>query len=128
MTTCKKCQRKYNYSRKSGHRKTICNSCTTNYRRFNLKEKCVKYLGGKCQFCQYNKCINALSFHHINPNTKSFEVSGSHCKSWKLMQQELDKCILLCCNCHMELHYAKNSLAQDCHNDSNNSDESSESY
>ena len=63
----------------------------------------IEYLGGKCAICGYDKCLRALSFHHIDPSTKSFGISGNHCLSWEKIKNELDKCILLCSNCHMEL-------------------------
>jgi hypothetical protein len=104
MVTCKHCGRIYLYVRKKGHTKEKCNSCSVNQRRFSLKIKCVDYKGGKCEQCGYNKSLRALSFHHIDPLKKDFQISGSHCKSWKSIQIELDKCLLLCANCHMEKH------------------------
>ena len=63
----------------------------------------IKYKGGKCEICGYNKNISALEFHHINPKEKAFTVSDTR-HSWNEAQKELDKCILLCANCHRELH------------------------
>lgn len=70
-----------------------------------LKELSVEYLGGKCVVCGYNTCIWALDCHHKDPETKSFSVSKYHSRSWDNLKPELDKCILLCANCHRELHY-----------------------
>ena len=74
----------------------------------NLKKEkqLVEYKGGKCEHCGYDKCISALEFHHINPSEKDFGIGqyGSS-KSFEKMKQEVDKCILLCCNCHRELHW-----------------------
>lgn len=75
----------------------------------NVELKYVKwpeeYMGGKCQICGYNKCSRALTFHHINPKEKSFGISArGFTRSWDKIKKELDKCILLCSNCHMEVH------------------------
>lgn len=72
--------------------------------RVKLKEKCVEYKGGKCIICGYNKCISALEFHHIDPSEKDFRIS-SGIKRWELVEKEISKCILVCSNCHREIHY-----------------------
>lgn len=102
MIICQTCNRKYIYNKKQGHTTTRCNSCVVNIRRFAIKIKAITYKGSKCLLCGYNKCLQALTFHHINPKEKSFDISGNHCKKWDTIQLELDKCILLCCNCHAE--------------------------
>lgn len=85
-----------------------CCKCTvdysTNYRK-RRKIQAIKYLGGSCELCGYNKSISALTFHHINHLFKSFDLGGTGLsKSWDKIQEELDKCQLLCTNCHFELH------------------------
>lgn len=67
------------------------------------KLKAIFYKGGKCQLCGYNKSIRALQFHHLNPEEKDFTISGGT-KSFEKMKPELDKCILVCSNCHAEIH------------------------
>ena len=74
-------------------------------RRKKLKEMAVEYKGGKCEHCGYSKCIAAFDFHHSDPTEKDFAVSQKgHTRSWERVKQELDKCILLCANCHREEH------------------------
>lgn len=73
-------------------------------KRARTKERSVAYKGGKCELCGYSKCNRALVFHHLNSKEKEFTVARMSCKSWKTIQQELDKCQLLCSNCHMEVH------------------------
>lgn len=74
-------------------------------RRKKVKLMAVEYKGGKCQRCGYNKCVDAMDFHHRDPNEKDFSVSHKgHCKSWQHIKKELDKCDLLCSNCHREIH------------------------
>jgi|SRR6056300_57346 hypothetical protein len=71
--------------------------------RKRTKELLVEYKGGKCEFCGYDKCIEALEFHHIDETTKEFAISGST-KSLEKQKKEADKCYMLCANCHRELH------------------------
>jgi hypothetical protein len=68
------------------------------------KERSVEYKGGKCVKCGYNKCVRALEFHHIDPSQKDFAPSQNMNMSWDRIKIELDKCILVCSNCHREIH------------------------
>jgi hypothetical protein len=72
--------------------------------RHKLKQKSVDYKGGKCSLCGYDKNISALQFHHKDPEKKDFSISKVKSSSWKFIKPELDKCILLCSNCHSEIH------------------------
>lgn len=68
----------------------------------------VEYKGNKCEICGYNKCIDALEFHHKNSSLKDFSISNKgYTRSLKKVKEELDKCILVCANCHRELHAKK---------------------
>jgi IS30 family transposase len=71
--------------------------------RKDKKAKLVDYKGGCCQRCGYNKNIKALQFHHRNPKEKDFQISGTSLSYEKLLK-EVDKCDLLCANCHIEVH------------------------
>lgn len=74
-------------------------------RRRKLREMALEYGGGKCQKCGYKRCARALSFHHKDPTEKDFGLSARGLtRSWEKIKKELDKCILLCANCHMETH------------------------
>ena len=64
----------------------------------------IEYKGGSCAMCGYNKCDSALQFHHKDPKTKRFVLSGNHCRNWESLKTELDKCELVCANCHSEIH------------------------
>jgi hypothetical protein len=76
--------------------------------RRNAKRKLIAYKGGKCQVCGYDKdCPNAYDFHHRDPKTKSFIISGST-KSFDQLKRESDKCDLICRRCHAELHDEEN--------------------
>jgi hypothetical protein len=103
--TCKLCGRIFTYNRiHKGHHKTQCNSCSSNTKKKLMKQKIIDYLGGKCVNCGYNKCNQALDIHHKNPNEKNYDVASNYHKTWENLVKEIDKCILLCFNCHRELH------------------------
>lgn len=74
--------------------------------RHRTKTKMVDAMGGKCQCCGYNKCKEALAFHHIDPSKKdiSFSELRANPKRWEKIVEELKKCILVCHNCHSEIH------------------------
>jgi hypothetical protein len=74
-------------------------------RRKTIKLKALEYKGGKCVLCGYNKCVSSLDFHHTEPNAKDFAIAAKGCcRSWEKVKAELDKCILVCRNCHGEIH------------------------
>jgi 5-methylcytosine-specific restriction endonuclease McrA len=83
---------------------TKCKTCVTRLRRIRAKKKAVLYKGGKCQDCGYDKHLAALQFHHLNPKEKDFTIGYVKHKSWEFVSKELDKCILLCANCHSVRH------------------------
>lgn len=78
----------------------------TNRHRFTLKARLVEYKGGRCQVCGYSGCLAALDFHHVDPAAKEFAIGGHHTAGADRLRAELDKCVLLCSNCHRELHTA----------------------
>ena len=84
-------------------RATITRSQSVVNWRVRTKQKLVEYKGGGCKICGYNKCIAALQFHHRDPSQKDFGISATT-KSFDLMKLEVDKCDLLCSNCHAEEH------------------------
>ena len=74
-------------------------------RRKKIRQLAINYKGGKCQLCGYCKCIQALEFHHTEKSGKDFSISDKgYTRSWKRVKKEIDKCILVCANCHRELH------------------------
>ena len=73
-------------------------------RRRKIKTMAIAYKGGKCQVCGYSKYQGALDLHHLNPKEKSFSIGDKgYTRSWERVQAELDKCVLVCANCHREL-------------------------
>ena len=74
-------------------------------RRRKLKSMAVELKGGKCQICGYNKYLGALSFHHLDESGKSFDLSTKGLtRSWARIKEEVNKCVLVCENCHREIH------------------------
>jgi len=81
-------------------------------RRKKIREMAIEYLGGKCCLCGYNRCAAALDFRHKDKNTKEFGLSqNGMTRSWERTKKELDKCILVCANCHREIHVNKLQLS-----------------
>jgi hypothetical protein len=66
----------------------------------------IQAKGGCCERCGYQRNNAALAFHHLNPATKSFPVDLRSCSntSWQVLLNEAEKCLLLCLNCHSEIH------------------------
>ena len=74
-------------------------------RRKKIREMSIDYLGGKCCICGYNRCSAALDFHHRNEDEKEFGLSqNGMTRSWERTKKEIDKCVLVCANCHREIH------------------------
>lgn len=90
-TQCKKCRRSGQNNLTQRHKKTL-----------------VEYKGGKCEICGYDKCLAALDFHHINPKEK--DPNWKKMRAWtpERVKKEVDKCQLVCRNCHSEIHYGNN--------------------
>ena len=78
------------------------------------KRDLVEHKGGKCEVCGYDKSMWALQFHHLNPEEKDYNLSGGgFTRSLENDIKEVDKCILVCANCHAEIHEKQHSrLAQ----------------
>jgi DNA-binding CsgD family transcriptional regulator len=73
--------------------------------RQRLKLKAIDYKGGACVCCGYNKSVRSMHFHHIDPTQKDFSIGGNGAtRSWEKIKTELDKCVLVCSNCHGEIH------------------------
>lgn len=108
---CSKTLHKENfYSRRGKEFSGVyCKPCTSEQtleRQRKFKQKCIEYKGGKCERCGYDKCVGALEFHHKDPTQKDFTIA--HRRLWKFDEitiSELDKCSLVCANCHREIHY-----------------------
>jgi hypothetical protein len=117
MQICSKCHLSYPHveffkPQKNGKKQCYCKECNRRnaiYRQQQFKIKCLEYKGGKCIKCGYDKCISALEFHHRDPSQKEFHMGKYRDTSWvknkDKVKKELDKCDLLCSNCHREHHH-----------------------
>lgn len=113
--TCRGCKKElpyieeYFYIKSSwGKRRALCKICSRkskNNRNNEQKQWAVNLLGGKCCLCGYNKCLAALDFHHTDPSKKDFTIASK--KKQSDLEKELKKCILVCRNCHAEIHCGK---------------------
>jgi len=66
----------------------------------------IDYAGGRCQVCGYDKWRGNLIFHHTDPHTKDSTVSDMlrRPRAMDTILIEVDKCVLVCRNCHGEIH------------------------
>ena len=76
-------------------------------RALKRKLELIEYKGGKCECCGYDKNCTALEFHHINPEEKDFQLDSRRLSNTNIdkLKKEVDKCVLLCANCHREIHH-----------------------
>lgn len=119
---CLKCGKEFTIPNNKGHKSTrrFCYEClpyeTSNRIGRNMYHKLwVEYVlkqikdkyGTSCSICGYNKNYAALEFHHTDMKSKEFSPAELIYSSYDLGQifKELDKCILVCANCHREIHH-----------------------
>ena len=103
---CLICGEKFIPKTPSANQRTCCYNCMPEgiqLLRGDFLAKIKQHRGGKCERCGYNKCIKALEFHHLDPSKKDFTISNDHFKLAEAVE-ESKKCILICANCHRELH------------------------
>ena len=96
--------RKYCYDCAPHEDENMSHAQAVTIKRRAIKKMLIERAGGKCQRCGYNKCMRALEFHHKNPLEKDFGISKILTKNIEVLKQEVDKCDLLCSNCHAEVH------------------------
>lgn len=117
MTNCKICKKKLH-----GKQKKYCSiACKNNalqsysaQKKRGLKRKndLIKARGGCCSICNYKKNLAALTFHHINSNKKfKLDMRSLSNRTLNTVLNEVKKCILVCSNCHAEIHNPHLNLA-----------------
>lgn len=110
---CPKCKKTKSadefYVRRKTNSSSYCKACVhvqTLDRQKKFKAELVTYKGGSCERCNYDKCMSALEFHHRDPSEKDFTISKYKCtKVNDTILKEIDKCMLVCANCHREIHH-----------------------
>lgn len=133
---CKQCQKDLpaddihfasRYDRKTKQFQTNCRNCQKEYRKQHYEVNKQKYLqktslysqNFKEWFLEIKKTLSCkkcgenrhwvLDFHHTNPAEKDTEISNLlRYNNKQRILSELDKCIVLCANCHRDIHYQEN--------------------
>jgi hypothetical protein len=79
------------------------------------KEFYIKIMGGKCVICGYDKNPACFDFHHIDPTLKDHEPKQVlRCRDHEIIMAELAKCVLVCKNCHADIHHPLPQEAEIC--------------
>lgn len=111
-TDCGVIQTPENSYRRSGKRshewQTYCRSCLYERQKARWiarKEQAIEYLGGVCEDCGQAYPRRVMQFHHRDPSTKEGEWRKIRLWAWERVTAELDKCALLCANCHCLRHH-----------------------
>jgi hypothetical protein len=87
--------------------KQMCSKHYCYAKRYRNKIKAIRQRGSICERCGYNdtSCLNVFEFHHANDEEKDKQLSVLFCLlDWNKIQTELDKCVMLCANCHRKVH------------------------
>ena len=116
IKNCEICNKEFE-TKQNGNSRKYCFECSPSYPkggsrantitalRKAMKQEAIKRFGGKCSICGYNKCVRALEFHHLDPNKKEFGLGANgNTHNWEDFWNEVQKCILVCSNCHAEIH------------------------
>lgn len=85
----------------------MCKQCFSKYcmeRWRDRKKQAIQYLGGSCNRCKKKHAPEIYDFHHVVPGNKDFTWQKLRLKSWESITKELDKCELVCANCHRYRH------------------------
>lgn len=104
------------YLRKNGMPSGACRKCDVRSKKINQRLKksiLVEEMGGCCTECGYRKSLAALAFHHTTPDNKAYGIANNLNKSLAALRLEAAKCVLLCNNCHTELHHPELSIANE---------------
>lgn len=104
---CKKCDYQSNKDWVANNR--IYSNNKVRERRAIRKLKGIEYKGGVCEHCKQTYHFSAFDFHHINPDEKEKDPCLLLTHTDEAFFKELDKCILLCANCHRIHHYVTNT-------------------
>ena len=103
---CLICGKTFKPKTSAANQRQCCYDCMpdgTQLHRGDFLAKLKLARGGKCERCGYNTCMKALEFHHLDPSQKDFTISNDRFRLADAVE-ESKKCILLCSNCHKELH------------------------
>lgn len=119
--TCQYCGKQFQYYRDTSVIRKSCYECIPDGRSNNaalirrlIKKKAVEYKGDKCECCGKSYPLSVYDFHHKDPNLKDFSLGDkTSTVKWDKVKIEIDKCILVCANCHRQIHSGDIKLNQD---------------
>ena len=106
---------KFHLIKKEKRYTSWCRSCLYTYQKNRWKDrkhKAIELKGGACAICGYNKNYAAMEFHHLDPKEKELDWKKLRQVKWEFIVTELQKCTLLCSNCHREVHNPDASIKQ----------------
>lgn len=95
------------YSRDKGMCASKCKECFNAYcirRWIDCKKKVIEHMGGVCKDCGKSYPHPVFELHHRDPSSKDFEWPKLKKQPWKTILVEIEKCDLLCANCHRTRH------------------------
>lgn len=106
---CIECKEPISSGQKKGR---TCFKCFFNKRQKVVVEKVKEIVGDACWICGYNKTWKNICFHHVHPEEKKFGMTTRELMlKWERVFREMQKCIVVCYNCHGEIH--DNLIKQD---------------
>lgn len=95
-----------------GFRCGRCRSEAVAKRRRRVKKKLVDEAGGRCALCGFDEHPAALQFHHVDPSSKAFHLAeGGMTRGIAKSRAEMQKCVLLCANCHAQVEAGAKSVS-----------------
>lgn len=97
---CPECGKEH---RKRGY---VCQSCVFKKKEEKTLSRVKNITGESCWKCGYDRTFKGLCFHHIDRELKSFGLSSRELTgyAWEKVLEEIKKCVLVCLNCHSEIH------------------------
>ncbi len=101
---CKVCT--YKYSREWKVKNRDKNNAHSRKMKAKRKQYYVDLMGGKCADCKQSYPLCVFDFHHTDPDKKDVSIATSLNNSLRYIEKEIDKCVLLCANCHRIRHHA----------------------
>lgn len=116
MKRCNVCQKSkelqdfYKSGIKNGNQRykpncKLCYDTDIVVKRTRIRNLVLEELGYYCcKICGYNKSPRALHLHHLDASTKEYQISNMWSKTDQEIKKEASKCVILCANCHAEIH------------------------
>ena len=101
------CKQRNHYQRVKSQTNTYHSQTVRGLRR---KLMFVLLSGGRCERCGYDKNISSLEFHHLRDKEFQLDMRTLSNSSLEILYKEYEKCMLLCANCHRELHNSDASI------------------